>query len=110
MLTEKASCSGARDSAKTVSTRRLRAMACAGSVCGRRRANSSPPMRKAESEVRKAFWRVAAAARTVEFFLERFGEEAAIVETGERIGGGVDLEFFVLVIFENDGNAEKSSG
>ena len=44
-------------------TRRLSASAWSESVCGKSSANSSPPIRKAESEVRSAFLSVVAAAR-----------------------------------------------
>src|SRR5438046_3631997 len=50
MLTATCNCSGWSISTNTASTRRLSARACCASVCGKSKANSSPPMRKAESE------------------------------------------------------------
>ncbi len=50
------------------------------------------------------------AARAIELLLERFRKQTAIVEAGEGIGDGIDLEFLVLVIFEHHGNANQSGG
>jgi len=50
------------------------------------------------------------AAGAVEFFLEGFGKQAAIVETGERVGDSIDLEFFVLFVFEHNRNANQAGG
>ena len=47
-------------------------------------------------------------ARAIEFLLECFGEEPSIVEIGERVGDGVELEFFQVLIFDEDGNTKKS--
>jgi len=38
--------------------------------------------------------RVRVALRAVQFFVESFTEQAAIVEAGERIGNGVAFEYF----------------
>src|SRR6266850_4640835 len=47
-------------------------------------------------------------ARAIEFLLECFGKEPPIVEIGERIGDGVELEFFQVVVFDEDGNTKES--
>jgi len=44
----------------------------------------------------------------IEFLFECFGEEPPIVEIGERIGDGVELEFFQVVVFDEDGNTKKT--
>ena len=141
MVTLMARCSGCSVSAKTVPTRRLRARACAASVCGSNKANSSPPIRNAESEVRKAFCKVlrsgtkdivaarmailvvhfleamkiqnddaewqSITASTIEFFFERFRKETAIVETRQRVGNCVDLEFLEFSVFHENRNANQ---
>src|SRR5271157_3107843 len=53
---------------------------------------------------------LAVAAGAVQFFFESFTEQAAVVEAGERIGDGVQLQLLQLVVFDEDGNAKKSCG
>src|SRR3989454_3444667 len=53
---------------------------------------------------------LAVAPRSCQLFLERFAEEPAIVKTRERIGHGVELQSFQLVVFEHDGNMQQISG
>jgi len=47
-------------------------------------------------------------ARAIEFLFECFGEEPSIVEIGERIGDSIELEFFQVFVFDEDGNTKKS--
>jgi len=54
--------------------------------------------------------RRAVAVGAVQFLFESFGEEAAVIEAGEGIGDGVELEFLEVVVLDDDGNAEKSCG
>src|SRR6266436_1620193 len=48
------------------------------------------------------------APRAIEFLLECFGEEPSIVEIGEGVGDGVELEFFQVFILDEDRNTKKS--
>jgi hypothetical protein len=50
------------------------------------------------------------AVGAVQFLFEGLGEEAAVIEAGERIGDGVALKFLEVVVLDDDGNAEKSCG
>ncbi len=43
--------------------------------------------------------RLAVAAGAVKLFFEGFAEKPAIVKAGERVGGGVQFQFFQVVIF-----------
>ena len=54
--------------------------------------------------------RLAVAACAIQFLFERFGEEPAIVKTGERIGDSVELQFFQVVVFDDNRRAKKSGG
>ena len=44
----------------------------------------------------------------IEFLFECFGKEPPIIEISERIGDGVELEFFQVFVFDEDGNTKKS--
>ena len=50
------------------------------------------------------------AAGAIEFLFEGLGKQAAIVEAGERVGDRIDLEFFVLFVFEHNRNANQAGG
>src|SRR4029077_16807696 len=52
--------------------------------------------------------RKAIAASAVQFFFERFREEAAVIQTGERIRDRIQLNFLQLVVLENHGNANEA--
>src|SRR5271155_4560776 len=52
--------------------------------------------------------RLTIAAGTIEFFFESFAKEAAIVEPGEGIGDGIQLQLLQFVVLYEDGNAEKA--
>src|ERR1700690_567021 len=48
--------------------------------------------------------------RPVQFFVEIFVEEPAIVESSQRIRRRVNLQFFEILVFHHDGNAEEVCG
>ena len=52
--------------------------------------------------------RKAVAACAIQFLLERLREQAAIVESGERIGNSADLEFLEFIVLENNRYANHS--
>src|SRR5271156_5124978 len=47
------------------------------------------------------------ALRAIQFLLAVFIEQAAIVETRERVGGSVDLQLLEFVVLHEDWNAQK---
>src|ERR1035438_1661342 len=52
--------------------------------------------------------RLVVTPRTVQFLVKRFTEESAVVETGQRVGDGVALQFFEGVIFDDHRNAKHA--
>jgi hypothetical protein len=50
------------------------------------------------------------AVGAVQFLFEGLGEETAVIEAGERIGDGVALKFFEVVVLDDDRDAEQSCG
>jgi len=52
--------------------------------------------------------RLAIAARAIEFLVESFGEEPAIVEAGQGIGNGIEFQPLQFFILDEDGNTKKT--
>ena len=50
------------------------------------------------------------ATRAIEFFFESFGKKAAIVEAGQRVRDGTQLQAFEFIVFDDDGNTEHAGG
>src|SRR5262249_45027157 len=48
--------------------------------------------------------------RAIHFLLERFGEQATVVEAGQGVRNSVDLELFVVFVLENHGDLDQSGG
>src|ERR1700674_2096195 len=48
------------------------------------------------------------APSAIKFLFECFGEEPSIVEIGEGVGDGVELEFFQVFIFDENRNTKKT--
>src|SRR5713226_10701281 len=54
--------------------------------------------------------RLAIASRAIEFLLERFGEEPAVVEARQGISHGIEFQPLQVVILDEDGNTKKTEG
>src|SRR5262245_1392265 len=50
------------------------------------------------------------ATGAIEFLVEGFVKQAAVVQAGERIGDGIALQALELFIFENNGQTKSAGG